>query len=138
MYKSIWLSSSSHTRTVANLFSSHQHLGESVVDLRLDGGFDEELYKLIMYAANIKNVYLAWNVRPTDSIKGLLKVLPSLSPETLYLGYHRFGIGARERSNELVALLGLCISEKWLSLVRRIALNTRARLDTKLSVFMHV
>ncbi|KIP03361.1 hypothetical protein PHLGIDRAFT_243934 [Phlebiopsis gigantea 11061_1 CR5-6] len=119
LFTSLWLSESAHTRTVARLFQENPHLGKCVLDLRLEGGYDDELCELVKHTPNAKNVFLSWNIGPVDELSGLLTALPSLSPESLYLGYQRYSGIYRWRSDELVALLEECIAQKWPSLVRR-------------------
>ena len=117
LFTSLWLSESSHTRSVARLFQENPHLGECVVNLRLEGGYMEELCELVKSTPNVKNVFLSWNVGPSQDVSGLLKALPLLSPESLYLGYQGHSGLDRRKSAEIVALLEDCIAHKWLSLV---------------------
>lgn len=77
-----------------------------------------ELHELVQRAPNVRNVFLSWNLAPSDDISGLVKTLPSLSPKSLYLGYQRYARSALVTHAELSLLLESCISERWLFLVR--------------------
>lgn len=116
LYKFLSISNPDHTEAVAKVVDSSPILLRHIRHVRLRGGFNAKLPKILSSATNIHSISIdLWRLKSTHSIAGLQKSFSQINPSALYVirdwSYNK-------KRNEAISLLATAIAEEWTNLVR--------------------
>ncbi|GJE97698.1 hypothetical protein PsYK624_139190 [Phanerochaete sordida] len=114
LYECLVLSKSEHTKSVADLIHAHPGVGQAVRCLKLAGGLGKELLQVAEHTTQVQSVFVNLRLKSSDSIVGLRKGLPLLSPIHLYVD--RASYRENKRIDDVRALLSTMIKDVWPSL----------------------
>lgn len=86
LYSSLHLSTPSHAATVAQVLSSHPHIGRSVYNLRLDGGcIGDTVFSILRSAPEVERLYLTLDHRSGMRADALRVALTLVRPRELFI-----------------------------------------------------
>ena len=122
LFACLRLGCTTHTATVAKILQRNPRLGRFITYLRLDGGFDKDLYTIARLASNLEGLFINTDVPENESLLGLRLALPILRPSILYV--RSLHVSRRPRNikqTQMDALVETMVKES-LSLVRGVTI----------------
>ncbi|GJE97701.1 hypothetical protein PsYK624_139220 [Phanerochaete sordida] len=116
LYECLRLSRRKHARLVTKVLQENPRLGNAVRCLRLEGAYSKKLADVVKLTPRVRTLYIDVDVDASQRINGLLKALPLLNPENLFLRDCSRTPDTRKR--EICAAIADAISDRTWSLLK--------------------
>jgi hypothetical protein len=110
-------SSMAQSQSLAHALKKYRELGRFIRKIRLEGGFDASVHKIIVAAPNIKDIFLSLTIWSNDSVTGLCIGLPLMDPSRVIIHDSQFNYTSNSQQRQLTATLCRCIMT-WRNRVR--------------------
>ncbi|EKM49706.1 uncharacterized protein PHACADRAFT_214223 [Phanerochaete carnosa HHB-10118-sp] len=99
LYTSLCIASAEHARAVAQVLKLRAPVFARFIEhVRLEAGYGIEIQDILKFATNLKTIFVSAMVSSSESIKGLQRALPTVSPVRLYV--HTFGANDEKNANK--------------------------------------
>lgn len=85
LYECLRLGRRKHARRVTKLFQENPRLGNAVRCLRLEGPYSKKLDEVVKLTPRVQTLYIDVDIESSNNVNGLLRSIPLLNPENLFL-----------------------------------------------------
>ncbi|KAJ6620722.1 hypothetical protein B0H10DRAFT_2020262 [Mycena sp. CBHHK59/15] len=113
LYYTVILRSKAQAQALASALRQNTDLGRFIKKLRVEGGYQSSMFKIIQTSRNISDLFLSLNILSPDDAGGLCRGLPLMDPTRVIL--HDSDGWTPRPARQLVDVLQKCIP-KWKNL----------------------
>ncbi|KAF7320864.1 F-box domain-containing protein [Mycena chlorophos] len=107
LYGVVILRSKAQAQALAFALQNNPDLGRFIKKLRVDGGYGRFMHIILQTTPNISELFLMFSMGSTDSVSGLVKGLPLVSPSRLFI--HNASRHVSAPGKALITTIAACV-----------------------------